>query len=401
MWYKKLSVWLSYLYTSLIQFRLSRIINILFVTSVLGLRLIEFAILETIYSLSQFAMEVPSGVLGDKFGKKTIVIMGIIASCVSQISICLCINVARNKIFPMLVFIFILEGVARAMLSGADDALIFESLRSDGLANDYDKIRGRCQFIGSIILGLATAVGGILYTLDIRTPYICQAIVTGLAIIPILKCYEDKNNNLSRKKTVKEMFNEISSIKKESVLIFMVFFTCLATSTINTIFGIMPTYTEKIGFSSAQNGVLFMILSFIGGAVSSQAYRLRKKAYIELTLVVIFLLTAGSLIIRFTNSRLLVFTGLILLYIVIDVIDPIAMKVFQVGVSDNIRATFLSLVSFIISAGSMILYPILAFFVELKGMDRIIVYVAFILSVVILFVCFLIFRKRKNEYSIS
>ena len=42
---KKLSMWISYIYTFLVQFRVTRIINVLFVTQILGMRLTEFAIL--------------------------------------------------------------------------------------------------------------------------------------------------------------------------------------------------------------------------------------------------------------------------------------------------------------------------------------------------------------------
>ena len=50
---------------------------------------------------------------------------------------------------------------------------------------------------------------------------------------------------------------------------------------INTIFGIMPSYLDKLGFSSSENGMLFMIVSFVGGIVAVQSYRLSKLSFIS------------------------------------------------------------------------------------------------------------------------
>ena len=93
---KKLSMWISYIYTFLVQFRVTRIINVLFVTQILGMRLTEFAILESIYSASQFATEVPSGYLGDKVGKKITVILGLALTVISQFVLCTCMVLSKN-----------------------------------------------------------------------------------------------------------------------------------------------------------------------------------------------------------------------------------------------------------------------------------------------------------------
>ncbi len=397
---KKLSMWISYIYTFLVQFRVTRIINVLFVTQILGMRLTEFAILESIYSASQFATEVPSGYLGDKVGKKITVILGLALTVISQFVLCTCMVLSKNSIFIVLSAAFVLDGVAHALLSGADDALIFENLRNDDLSDIYDKIRGECQLVGAITLGAATAIGGFLYAIQPGLPYICQAVVSSAAIIPILLCHEAKKTNSEDSNGFKQILKSLSGIKANSILIYMVIFTCLSMSTINTVFGIMPSYTESIGFSSSKNGILFMLLSFIGGAVASRAYKLNNKSNLQLTLIVIFMLNAGAILVNFIDYKLLVFMGLALLYVVIDVIDPIAMRVFQLEIEDNVRSTFLSLVSFLISAGSMVLYPILAYIVEKFGMPHMLLIIAMTLTAILLFIC-IISKKGENKNEIS
>ena len=396
---KNLSIMLSYLYTLLIQFRVTRIINVLFITTILGMRLTEFALLESIYAASQFLMEVPSGIMADKIGKKITVCAGLLASAISQVGICLCFWIQGNKLW-LLLAAFVLDGIAHALLSGADDALIFENIRNDHMEDSYDKIRGECQLVGAITLGIATAIGGFLFEINPVVPYFCQATAAGLGIIPILMCHEEKSNLVHGGKEKKSSIDVLIGVKNNRFLIYMVIFTCISMSAINTIFGIMPAYTDSIGFSSSQNGILFMAISFIGGIVASQAYRLNNKTNMQLAVLVVFMLNIGAILTNVVSLKMIVFIGLSLLYVVIDVIDPIAMKVFQMEIADEIRSTFLSMVSFLISAVSMVLYPVLAYLVEMVGMSHTLIYMAVILSIVLIAIS-LIERKKASENAIS
>lgn len=62
----------------------------------------------------------------------------------------------------------------------------------------------------------------------------------------------------------------------------MMCLVCLTFGVINTVFGIMPDYISEIGFSNTQTGTVFMLLSFIGGIVATQAYRISNKRYGQL-----------------------------------------------------------------------------------------------------------------------
>lgn len=59
-----------YWYTVFTQLRFTRIINIIFVVQFLKFNLVQFGLLQSVFLLSQFASELPSGVLGDLFEKK-------------------------------------------------------------------------------------------------------------------------------------------------------------------------------------------------------------------------------------------------------------------------------------------------------------------------------------------
>lgn len=398
----KNSVIKYYLYTLFTQMRLTRIVNILYLVQVVGISIFEFTLLQTIFSISQFLMEVPSGILGDYFKKKTITTLGIILLIISQILLCLNFLFHSNLLFYILCLAFIIEGVGRALISGADDALFFEKIREEGLTNIYDKIRGKCQLIASIALGIATFLGTVLYEFNLKLPYIGQALFLLCAIPIILSIHENKiinspNSDTAEESPLKNIALGISVMKDSPQILFMVFFVTITFGIVNTVFSIMPDYMTHIGFRSSENGMVFMILSLIGGIVATQSYRLSNYSYGKLVFLTSSFMAGSILLIHFHNKPC-TFVGLILLYIIIDIIDPIAMKSFNLWVNDNARATFLSLVSFLTSAMTMILYPVAGIIVQTYGMIPLLSIIACgtITMIVISYFIFKLYENKKK-----
>ncbi|WP_241393222.1 MFS transporter [Clostridium acetobutylicum] len=353
--------------------RLTRIVNILYLVQCVHISIVQFTLLQSIFSITQFVMEVPSGMLGDFFKKKNITTYGLILSATAQLLICSRLVVNAENPFVILAFAFAIEGIGRALISGADDALFYENIRADGYAAEYDKIRGRYQLISSISVGIVTSLGTILYTINNSIPYIGQCIMTIISIGSIMTVKEHNvkktlRKNENGKNSIKVFLTSILQVRNSPHIVFMMCLVCLTFGVINTVFGIMPDYISEIGFSNTQTGTVFMLLSFIGGIVATQAYRISNKRYGQLVLVTVLCMSSGVSLVGLRGNKEMIFIGLALLYVIIDVLDPIAMKSFNAYVDDSIRSTFLSMVSFMVSTSTMILYPIAGIIVEAFGM---------------------------------
>lgn len=380
-----------YLYTFALQMRLTRIVNILYLVQFVKISLLEFTVLQSVFSLTQFVMEIPSGVLGDYFKKKTIIIGGLILTASAQLMICSKLVLNSGNPFYLLVAAFMIEGIGRALLSGADDALFFEIIREEGLASAYDKIRGRNLLTAAIAAGIATGLGAFLYEIKSFIPYLGQIFMTLIALVIILSISQHKKAEpIQRAKTntLKMHITEVLKVRRYPQIVFMLCLIALISGIINTIFGIMPEHISRLGFSSAENGTVFMLLSFVGGIVAMQAYRFSKCGYRKLAIISSLLMTAGVFLVAMEKSKIGIFAGLSLIYVIIDFLDPIVMKVFNLHVADDIRATFLSLVSFLTSAAAMVLYPVSGAVVQNFGMVALLVIVAVITIPILLASCF-------------
>jgi MFS family permease len=119
-----------------------------------GLTISQFAILNAIWAATIVAAEVPSGALADIFGRKKLLVF---AGIIMIIELSLITFVPRGNL-NILFWVFfinrILSGLAEASASGADEALAYDSLKSEGLEDEWGRVldvKIRFQSIGFII----------------------------------------------------------------------------------------------------------------------------------------------------------------------------------------------------------------------------------------------------------
>lgn len=393
-----------YLYTAFKNTRFSRITSVLFVVQILKLNLVQFSLLESIYMFAQFFSEIPSGILGDMFQNKKVVLSGLLFSVLTPLITISTLFLPRSLVFPVLVLSFGLEGVANALTSGADDALFYEGIRNDGAENSYGKIRGNMQLISSIILGLATAVGGYLFTLNVKMPYLFQSVFLLGAISIIAVTKEQKKIATSKneeKESYSSMLKSILSVFKDMVhspnILFLFIFMIIITAVVNAIFMLLPNYLSQLGFDASANGSVFMLFSFAGGLVATQAYRLIKLKFSTLTILIASILLASTGL-QLQSNRYLFLLGAGLLYITLDILDPVVMQMLNLWVGDQSRATFISGLSFATSLVTMIINPIIGAIVQSYG-TIIMLTSTTVVTVVLIGIAYVLILRTKGDSS--
>lgn len=390
-----------YLYILLTNLRFTRIINVLFIVQFLGLSLVQFTLFQSIFLFSQFISEVPSGLLGDILSKKKVVFIGLILLAFSPILTISSLFVYKNVIYYCLILAFIFEGMGNAFLSGADDALFFEALRNEGKEEKYGKVRGRLQLISSLTLGVATFLGGGLYSVNKLLPYVLQSITiisSGFIIFSIFEIRKVNKDsvNYSENKILKDILAIFYKMTKSPKILFMFLFTTIIVSVINVIFALLPNYFSAIGFSAATNGSLFMFYSIFGGVVATQAYRISRVPVPKLIRIISLILMI-SIFCQVMPSTVAFTISLLFLYIIIDILDPIIMEMLHLWVEDKARTTIISGLSFSISLVTMVMNPIVGFGVQIFEMKRAVLYISIFIFCMILFSYILIERARSGR----
>lgn len=390
-----------YLYIIFTNLRFTRIVNIIFIVQFLGLSLVQFAFFQSIFLFSQLVSEIPSGILGDRFSKKKIVLLGLVLLSITPLLTLSSILLMKDYIYYVMLGTFVLEGVGNALLSGADDALFFESLRSEGKEESYGKIRGKLQLISALTLGIATFIGGGLYSITRYLPYFIQSFTLIGSMIIIISipdnqkhAIEDLNQNGVPK--FKELFSVFHRLLKSTKILFMFAFTTVIVSAINAVFALLPDYFSKIGFSTSTNGAMFMIYSIIGGIVATQAYKISKIRVSKLIMLLSLILMI-SIIFQILPFNATFIFSLLLLYIIIDILDPIIMEMLHLWVDDNSRATVISVLSFSISLVTMLVNPIIGVGIQIFNMRTTILLISCFMIIMILISYMLIEKTKRSK----
>lgn len=103
-----------------------------------------------------FVLEIPTGVIADRFGRKSSIILGCFTSFVSFLI---------YGLFPNFVIFLIAEFLAAlgiALISGAGEAHLYDSLKSEGRELEYKKIYGRSFSLSQVATLISAILGSII-----------------------------------------------------------------------------------------------------------------------------------------------------------------------------------------------------------------------------------------------
>jgi hypothetical protein len=128
----------------------------------LGLTIEQFALLNAAWAATIVLLEVPSGALADRIGRRPLVVAAGWLMVVEMLV--LCFTPAHSAwTFPLFLLNRVLSGTAEALASGADEALAYDSLPADGRAGAWREWNARLIHWQSLGFMVASVAGALLY----------------------------------------------------------------------------------------------------------------------------------------------------------------------------------------------------------------------------------------------
>lgn len=127
---------------------------IVFLTLDRGFSLTQVTTAEGLFLIGVLLLEVPTGAIADRYGRSVSMALGAVVLGAAILIF------AFTTSFPILLASFLLWSVASALMSGADMALLYDTLKAAGREGQYEKLAGRgLAFTWSGVV-LATLLGG-------------------------------------------------------------------------------------------------------------------------------------------------------------------------------------------------------------------------------------------------
>lgn len=128
-----------------------------------GLTFPQFAILNAVWAVSIVLLEVPSGALADRIGRKRMVLAASVMM-VLEMAILALVPLGNNAVvFWAWVLNRVLSGAAEAAASGADEALAYDSIPAGERAAVWPRALSRLMRLSSLAFIVAMLVGAAVY----------------------------------------------------------------------------------------------------------------------------------------------------------------------------------------------------------------------------------------------
>ena len=141
-----------------------------------GLSLTDIFMLESILVASILVAEIPAGVIGDRFDRRRLVCAGFVFNAIAEILF------AAGTNFSIYALSFVMSGLSIAMLTGVQDAYIYDSLGDDA----DEKAVGAWGHLSALMLTAGvtgSVVGSALGSVDISLPALLSAAMAVVAAV--------------------------------------------------------------------------------------------------------------------------------------------------------------------------------------------------------------------------
>ena len=213
--------------------------------------------------------DIPSGALADIIGRKKAIILGRTFLFASAVLFATMSNPLEAWIGN------ILWAFGFSLQSGADTALLYESLKEKGSEDQYKRIEGQATGSRLIVIACCVLVTGLLAKVNLRLPmYLSLPFV----LIPFISAFFFKEPAKVERFSVRGQLNVLKQgvvfMAKSTKVRWMIGFAALLATTSKVWFFTYNPYFEKVDIPLEYYGVIFFLLNAVAWLSSHYAYKI-------------------------------------------------------------------------------------------------------------------------------
>jgi MFS family permease len=348
------------------------------------LTMTQIFILKAVYSVGMLVLEIPSGYFGDIWGRKKTLMVGTVLTTAGFM-----IYTGSYGFWEFLVAELIL-GIGQSFISGADSAMLYDTLKSERRENEYLKYEGRVISVGNFSEAFAGILGGLLATISLRTPYMVQVFVSAAAIPAAFTLIEPKLDLPKRVASMKDIFNVVKHalVVDTRLRNFIYLSSLIGAATLTYAWFIQP-YLIALKLPVATFGIIWTLLNLTVGFSSIFAHRIEKHFTQVQTTGFIVISIASGFILTAAFVSVWAIPLLFLFYLIRGIATPVLKDYINSMIDSDNRATVLSLRNMFIRIIFAITGPILGWITDQYSLQAGLAVAGcfFLVSGLILFIC--------------
>lgn len=318
----------------------------------------QAVLLYVIYDVATTVLEVPSGYMSDRLGRRKTLIAATVAGTLGAVLLCF------GDGFAVFAVAQIVLGAAAAFASGTDSALLYESLNADGRGDEVEHFETRTWQFSLTALALSAFMGGWMAQVSFGMAFGAAAcsMLVALAIAcrftePAVRAGQGGKGGAGAQWAL------FKKAMGQPVLVWLFGLSVLmyGFSHVPFIFG-QPFIAEALAARGWQaeapvvSGSVTAVMMLVSVAASLVAVRLRQRVGLPALLLMAFGIQIGLICTLALTDSVLAVAVLVLRMVPNSWAQPFIIARIQPLLDDAARATFLSIQSFVgrlLFAGSL------------------------------------------------
>ena len=308
-----------------------------------GLNQANIMVLQTIFSASAALFEVPTGYVADKMGRSMSLRYGSLAVAIGFI------GYSQSNAFWQFACFEVLLGLGVSLLSGADEALLYDSLKASDQEADYKHLTARMQSIEFAAVAICAPLGSLIASkFGIEPVMLLDGLLGLVGFVAALKLSEPPLEKVDEQG--RHPIRDMTSVFKYCVHghdvlpTLMLFSAALGASTYFG-FWLAPVYYKAAGIPLAVFGLFVAVRSGLKAVLSHNQKRVNARLSDKNQLYIY----ASFAVFAYTFLSVFVHPLAAIVFLLFDVVQalqgPVMMAKVQDLVESNVRAQVLSVMS--------------------------------------------------------
>lgn len=259
-----------YIYLALYGLMLPNIVFTVFLVAK-GLNYSQIGILESFFGVA-LMLGLFGGAFSDMFGRKKTVFIGMIIVAVSCF-----LYVISNTYLDFLIVYFI-WGLGIAACSGADTALIYDSLKSAGRQKEFIKVYGKAHTFMLLAGTIGALIGSYLYAINETLPFSAGSFFILLSAIVFVTMHEKKT---AAKHSIKtgylQIKNGLTYLLWHKNIRWVLCLNMLATAYFAFFYTLQGPYLLEVGFKVTDLGWIYAIATAIEAIATYATEKIHRR----------------------------------------------------------------------------------------------------------------------------
>lgn len=358
-----------------------------------GYSLLQIGLLQSVLHVTIFLFEIPTGMVADLFGRKVSLIAGRLLATLYLMGM-----MVADSLYTTAA-LFFLFGLSLAFLSGAEEALLFDSIAQSQVPEQHtSRLMGR--YFSFITLGLAVAMaaGGFLREISWQMVYgfsaLCQiaAIILGCALVDI-----GPSDKAERQTLMGHVRETIGFCRSQGAARALMLGAAIYSAAFSTYYMFAQDLLSSMALTTAAVSILFAAESLLSAGVLAKAYVIESRSSPKRVLLSSLIISAAVFPLVAIQNHVIGIAAFFILSLIYSLSQPISSSVLNSEIPSQQRATLLSVMSFISSVVIFVLFPLIGYLADRFTVNQVLGWIGFLAMAVCSGLVLFFFAVRRGR----